>query len=246
VSIGEDLAQARHRAGLTVREVSQQTRIRETLISGIEHDDYCGCGGDFYTRGHIRAIARAVGADSEPLIAEYDAAHRPPQPVTAAGLGQPVRPVRIRGRHRPNWAAVMGLALLAVAGLAAYQFLAAAHHPAAAHAAGPPAASHRHGHRAAAGPARATTPAPHAHTVVIRLRAAEDCWVEFTTPSGRYLFQTVVAGGTSQRWAFRHAVDMQLGNPGGIRLRVDGRNPLPPGTAQPITLRLAPGGKIST
>jgi hypothetical protein len=70
--------------------------------------------------------------------------------------------------------------------------------------------------------------------------------VEFTTPTGRYLFQTVVAGGTSQRWVFRHAVDMQLGNPGGIRLRVDGRNPLPPGTAQPITLRLAPDGKIST
>jgi cytoskeletal protein RodZ len=241
VSIGEDLAQARDRAGLTVAEVSQRTCIRQTLIRGIEHDDYCGCGGDFYARGHIRAIARAVGADPEPLIAEYDAAHRPPQPVTA-DLGQPVRPVRpvrIGGRHRPNWAAVLGLALLAVAGLAAYHLLTAAPHP---------AASHRHGHRAAAVPARAATPGPvsYALTVVIRLRAVEDCWVEFTTPRGRYLLQTVVVGGTSQRWVFRHAVDMELGNPGGIRLRVDGSNPLPPGTAQPITLRLAPGGKVST
>lgn len=78
MSIGEDLAQARHRAGLTVREVSQQTCIRETLIRAIEHDDYCGCGGDFYARGHIRAIARVVGADPVPLIAEYDAAHHLP------------------------------------------------------------------------------------------------------------------------------------------------------------------------
>ncbi len=74
----------------------------------------------------------------------------------------------------------------------------------------------------------------------------EDCWVEFTTARGRYLFQTVVAGGTSQRWVFRHAVDMQLGNPGGISLTVDGRNPLPPGTAQPITLRFGLGSKITT
>jgi len=251
VSIGEDLAQARHRVGLTVREVSQRTCIRETLIRAIEHDDYGGCGGDFYARGHIRAIARAVGADPVPLIAAYDAAHHRPQPATAADLAQPVRPVRIREPHRPHWAAVLGLALLAVTGVTAYHLLAASHHTTAIHAAagsGPPTASHRHGHRTAAAPAPAATtpaPVPYAHTVAIRLRAVEDCWVEFTTPGGRYLFQTVVAGGTAHRWVFRHAVDMRLGNPGGIALRVDGTNPLPPGTAQPITLHLGPGGKIS-
>ena len=60
--IGETLAQARHQAGLTVAEVSQQTRIRETLIRNIEEDDYSELGGDFYARGHIRAIAKVVGA----------------------------------------------------------------------------------------------------------------------------------------------------------------------------------------
>src|SRR5689334_6524293 len=81
MSIGETLAQARRWAGLTVTEVSQRTRIRETLVKDIEHDDYSACGGDFYTRGHIRAIARVVGADPEPLIQEYDAARRAASPV---------------------------------------------------------------------------------------------------------------------------------------------------------------------
>jgi len=72
VTIGETLAEARRRAGLTVSEVSHQTRIRETIIRGIEQDDYSGCGGDFYARGHIRAVARAVGADPAPLIQEFD------------------------------------------------------------------------------------------------------------------------------------------------------------------------------
>jgi hypothetical protein len=54
----------------------------------------------------------------------------------------------------------------------------------------------------------------------------------------------VVAGGASKRWQFGRAVDMRLGNSGGVKLRVDGKNPLPLSTAQPITLRLGPGGKI--
>jgi len=36
VRIGEALAQARGWAGLTVAEVSQRTRIKETIIRGIE------------------------------------------------------------------------------------------------------------------------------------------------------------------------------------------------------------------
>jgi len=58
-----------------VTQASERTCIRETIILGIEHDDYSACGGDFYTRGHIRAIAKAVGTDPVPLISEYDTAH---------------------------------------------------------------------------------------------------------------------------------------------------------------------------
>ena len=76
--IGGALAEARSEAGLTVTDVSDRTRIRGTIIRDIERDDYTSCGGDFYARGHIRAIARVVGADPVPLIAEYDAARTPP------------------------------------------------------------------------------------------------------------------------------------------------------------------------
>ena len=56
MSIGDSLAEARRQAGLTITEVGQQTRIRESIIRGIEADDFSGCGGDFYARGHIRSI----------------------------------------------------------------------------------------------------------------------------------------------------------------------------------------------
>ncbi len=84
--IGETLAQARQQAGLTVTQVSRQTRIRETIIRKIEQDDYSECGGDFYARGHLRAIAKAVGTDSGPLIQEYDTRFRAPGAIGTVSL----------------------------------------------------------------------------------------------------------------------------------------------------------------
>lgn len=86
MSIGQALAEARQRAGLTVTEVSRRTRIREAIIRDIENDNYAACGGDFYARGHIRSIARAAGVDPEPLIREYDSTHQVPQAMTLEDL----------------------------------------------------------------------------------------------------------------------------------------------------------------
>jgi cytoskeletal protein RodZ len=109
VSIGGTLADARQQAGLTVAEVSTRTRIGQGLIRAIEHDEFGACGGDFYARGHIRAIASAVGADPRPLISEYDTDHPYGSPVTLEELlkRQPPRtprgPRRKGGRGRPRW-----------------------------------------------------------------------------------------------------------------------------------------------
>ena len=94
MSPGTVLADARRRAGLSVSEVSQQTRIRESIIRSIEQDDYSACGGDFYARGHIRAMARAVGTDPVPLIEQYDAVQGPPGPFQEPGA-----PGTISGEH---------------------------------------------------------------------------------------------------------------------------------------------------
>jgi transcriptional regulator with XRE-family HTH domain len=137
VRVGAALAEARDRAGLTVAEVSQRTRIREAIITGIESDDYSACGGDFYARGNIRSIAKAVGADPEPLICEYDAVHRAPGVLSAVSLDELLAPAQTPGRHRLNWTVVLGLALLVALGFAGYRFLTSSPHATSA----PPAAA---------------------------------------------------------------------------------------------------------
>jgi hypothetical protein len=88
VSIGKTLARARRDAGLSIAEVSSQTRIKLSVIDDIEHDDYSACGGD--ARGNIQVIARVVGVDSGPLIEAFDAARRPTEWIAATEPSEPV------------------------------------------------------------------------------------------------------------------------------------------------------------
>jgi transcriptional regulator with XRE-family HTH domain len=95
VTAGEALAQARRQAGLSVAQVSQKTRIREAIIRDIERDDYSALGADFYARGHIRAMARAIGVDSEAFVRRYDAARGAGAPVAEEQVtAEPLRSAR--------------------------------------------------------------------------------------------------------------------------------------------------------
>jgi cytoskeletal protein RodZ len=123
MTIGQELTGARHKAGLTVVEVSERTRIRPGLIRDIERDDYGECGGDFYTRGHIRAIATALGVDPAPLIREYDAAHPPGKRLTVADLHRKPAPPAKRQQRGIARAAALATVLLAVIGFASYELV---------------------------------------------------------------------------------------------------------------------------
>ena len=133
MSIGEVLAVARRRAGLSVAQVSEQTGMREPVILDIEGDDYSACGGEFEVRGHIRVLAAAVGADPGPLIAAYDSARRG-GPALAGEVTEPIPPVRVPPgrsepvtpaatggrRRRPALVVALGVVLVAGLGVAGY------------------------------------------------------------------------------------------------------------------------------
>ena len=101
MSIGEALAQARHRAGLSVAQVSEQTRIRPLIIRSVEAGDYSLCGGDFYAREDIRSIAEVVGADPGPLTEMYDRVRQAPGPIAPASPDEPPGPPRLAWHRRP-------------------------------------------------------------------------------------------------------------------------------------------------
>jgi cytoskeletal protein RodZ len=239
VSIGDTLADARRRAGLTVTQVSQQTRIRESIIRAIERDDFSASGGDFYARGHIRSIAGVIGIDPAPLISEYDAEHGPPGAMRAADVFEPSTPIKIRERRSPSLSLIVVVVLLAIIGFSAYRLLNSHHggsRPLAAQA-----------HRASVGskptPHPAPSPSPTSSDVVIHLAAVEDCWVLLTSSrDGSQIYMGVVPAGTSMTWTEKQAVNVRLGNPGGVVLTVDGKRQATNATV-PVTLSFSPGSR---
>jgi cytoskeletal protein RodZ len=246
MGIGDTLAAGRHRAGLTIRQVSQRTCIRETIIRGIERGDFSGCGGDFYARGHIRSIAGAVGVNPGPLIDEYDSTMGPPEAISAADVFQPVTPVKLKERRRPNWTAAMAIALVVIAGIFAYQHFASRSTVVAAKQ---DAKVQTHARvqtpSTAAKPKVTTSPAaviPSLPRILrIRLTAMQNCWVQISSAKGATLFSGVVYAGHTRRWTERHSVRMMLGNPAGVKVRVNGKNPVPTGSVGLITLTLRAG-----
>jgi len=239
VNIGDSLAEARRQAGLTITQVGQQTRIRESIIRGIEADDFSGCGGDFYARGHIRSIATVIGLPAEPLIREYDAEHGPPGAMRASEVFEPSTPIKIRERRSPSLSLIVVVVLLAIIGFSVY-------HLVSSHAANAAAALPRVSAtvkptpepKPKPKPSRAAPAAP--ADVVIHLTANEDCWVQLTSSGdGTQLYTGTIPAGGSMTWTEKHAVQVTLGNPGGIVLTVDGKRETPD-TAQPVTLDFSP------
>ena len=238
MSIGETLAAARQQAGLTVTQVSQQTRIRETIIRAIEHDDFSSCGGDFYARGHIRSIASVVGTDSVPLIREYDQEH-PTSGMRAAEIFEPATPIKIREPRPFGLGKVLIVVLLAVIGFAVYHLVSTG--------GGSPSASNAATHRPTVSPtAHPSTVKPAVNPVppvaVIKVTAVQDCWIGFNSPSGKQLFQGTILAGHSKTWREKHPVSMVIGNPPGIVLTVNGRAETM-SAVYPLTLSINPQSK---
>jgi transcriptional regulator with XRE-family HTH domain len=225
VSIGDTLAEARRQAGLTLTQVSQETRIRESIIRSIERGDFSSCGGDFYARGHIRSIAGVVGVDPVPLIREYDEEHGAPGGMRAAQIFEPTTPIRIREPRNLHLGRVFAVLVLAALGFGAYH-LYTTHD---AHSvASPPAKTHSSSavtdktHHTAKPAVHKTTPT--VPMAVIRLTAAQDCWVGLNSPTGKSLYEGTVLAGSTMTWHEKNPVSMVIGNPPGVTLTVNGKH----------------------
>jgi cytoskeletal protein RodZ len=238
VSIGETLATHRREAGLTITQVSSQTRIRETVIRAIERNDFAPCGGNFYARGHIKGIARAVGIDPEPLIREYDETHGgAPHAIPAAQALEPAIPVRFRERRTPNWSAAMAIVLVVVVVFGVVRAVNGNgdQRPAGESARVPGTASQPPQAQPSSpsptpSPSRSDSVALAPRTEVsLRIRARQTTWVNVRNNQGRQLFSGLMQSGDVRQWTAKRRIRVIIGNSSGVSLTVNGKNLGSPG-----------------
>ncbi len=70
-SLGTHLKTERESRNLSLREVSDATRIKERLLKAIEEDQYEMISSPVYVKGFLDAYARHLGLDPDEIILEY-------------------------------------------------------------------------------------------------------------------------------------------------------------------------------
>lgn len=249
-TVGRALRAAREAAGLTVEQVSATTRIRATVVRDLEADRLSSSGGAVYARGHVRALARAIGVDPCPLVERLDrAVGETPRDVEAAvPLDRPARattlglvPVSTASERRgPRWraagvvAAVVLIALFAISGLLDDRADPRDSVPVVtAPAPAPPAAAPP----AAPPPA----PAPAGAELVLRI-AGGASWISVSTPT-QVLFEGEVGDGWTETFRDDAQLRVRVGNAAAVQVGCAGAAPAPAGQrGQVRTLSCGTGG----
>jgi transcriptional regulator with XRE-family HTH domain len=193
-SVGEQLRAARETHGLSLGDISAQTRVAERHLIAIEEDRFAQLAAPTYAIGFSRAYARAVGLDEAAIAVrvrrQLDAQpHARPAPAPSFEPGDPARVPPSRIAWLAGLSAVLVVGLLVVywsnflsPGGALPSLL-----PDGTQTAAPAAAPVR----------RAATAQPAATGPVVLTANAPRVWVKVTDAGGAQLLQKELAQGES-------------------------------------------------
>jgi cytoskeleton protein RodZ len=239
--VGEELQRARAALGFTVADVAQQLKFAARQIEALEQGRFEELPAGTFARGMVRAYARLLKLDPEPLVQRI--ADRVAVPDNAAAVASVRRPIPITDSARRTnlvYAALSLTILVAIAGVvfewqrerssaARLSFVPAAQQAPAAKA--PPQLASSALAVAAvtvapggmAEPVVApATPAPAAEGVhSIHLKYERDSWVEIRGRGEKLLTSRLNAGGTEQTVEGRPPFSVIIGNAQYVRVTYD-------------------------
>ncbi|ADV68701.1 helix-turn-helix domain-containing protein [Deinococcus maricopensis] len=113
MKFAEQLKHAREQRGLTLADLAQRTHIRTDYLAALEAGDLSALPERTYTRAYVQQLARTLGLDPAPLLADFDA-HVPRAASDTPTITRPT--IRTRPRRALPTGLIAGTlsALLAV------------------------------------------------------------------------------------------------------------------------------------
>ncbi|HVS68136.1 MAG TPA: RodZ domain-containing protein [Mycobacteriales bacterium] len=228
MSVGETLSSARRSLGLSLDDVSADTRIRASVIASIENDDFTLCGGAVYARGHIRSIARVLGIDAEPLIAEFDAAHQVELPPVAAAVAPQATDPDLLARtdhHRPNWTAAMAVTLAAICVFALIGLVISNKggkgHP---HTSAKGAGAVTQTQPTSSPPPTSVAEVPVSKVTMLIRAVRGTTWLQVTRHNGQVVFSSLMYSGQSKLFSAKSGLSFIIGNAPAVDVVVNGHD----------------------
>lgn len=85
-NFGARLRQRRVEQGISLSAIAQQTKIKLSLLEGLERDDVSRWPSGIFRRAYIRTYAQAIGLDPDVIFREFLEVHPEPAEVFTAAL----------------------------------------------------------------------------------------------------------------------------------------------------------------
>jgi cytoskeletal protein RodZ len=226
-SFGDNLRRERELRGVSLREISDSTKIAMRFLEALEGGRVDVLPGGLFPRAFVRQYASYVGLDPDRAVADFLADHgQQPEPETHQR--SPVSP------GSRSWLSPGALFFAAVALVAAFLLL------------------RRPGEESERRTAETATPAPVTaaptvlptdrvypppvtaphqlarDTLVLTMTAEQSCWVEVRA-DGETVINRVLAEGESETLEAQGEIVLSVGNAGGLAIRVNDQPALPLG-----------------
>ena len=243
LTLGAALRAAREQAGLTVEDVSADTRIRGTLIRDLEADRFESSGAPVYARGHVRAITHTIGVDAAPYLdlfaTQVGGIDEPfpipaPPPVIPANRGPlaPDEPLHVPTaarpeRRGPNWVAGGSVALAVLVVLFVVGQLSKPAAPPTAELITPTTVTTSPSAKPKP-PTRAVTAARPTGAALRLQLLGGDSWVSVRA-GAKTLFEGVLRNGAKQQFQDAKELRLVVGNAGAVNVVCSGHSLAPTG-----------------
>lgn len=222
--IGNSLREARLRQGLDLPRIEADTKIRGKYLRALEEEHFDVLPGETYVKGFLRTYADYLGLDGQLYVDEFNSRFTTAdEPLAAPSTRAPrrTRPVEsnfvvvaLAGIVAVTVLVVVGLAGLGGDGGEPADPLVDTRPAATTGTQAPPTTTAEQG--AAAQPRKAN---------LILTAAHGDCWlsVRVGSASGKLLYQGTLEQGQTQRFAKWRRIWVEVGAPGNLRVKLNGR-----------------------
>jgi transcriptional regulator with XRE-family HTH domain len=88
-TLGPYLRAERERRGLTLKTISESTKVSVALLEGLEADDISRWPGGIFRRAFVRSYAQCVGLDPDDVYRRFETQYQPPPEVLPVAAGEP-------------------------------------------------------------------------------------------------------------------------------------------------------------
>ncbi len=126
-TVGKKLKGLREEKGMTLKDVARAIKVRESVLTALENEEWNKLPQRIFVKGFVRAYARAVDGDEEEILDLFEASY----PVKDVPIACPAFEAQIREpfrRGKKRYGRVIVFLILIVLGVGGALFLTRAYH----------------------------------------------------------------------------------------------------------------------